>query len=76
MSVGNLGYIDVGDGFGRYCHQHPLSFNLSVGYQQPKDITDIEILSHTSKNSHQDKVTNIYVVRKITTSMLETAYVG
>ena len=38
---------DVGDGFGRFCHQHSLSFN------------NIEILSPTSKNCHQDKVTNI-----------------
>ena len=28
---------DVGDGFGRFCHQHPLSFSSSVGHQHPKD---------------------------------------
>ena len=49
---------DVGDGFG---HQHPLYFNISVGHQHPKDVTDIEILSLTSKNCYQDKVTNIFV---------------
>ena len=62
---------DVGDeicwwqlwdvGFGRFCHQHPLSFNISVGHQHPKDVTNIEILSLTCKNYHQDKVTNIYL---------------
>ena len=62
-----MGYIDVrdkmcwrqlcavGDGFGRFCHQ------ISVGHQQPKDVTNIEILSLTFENCHQDKVTNIFV---------------
>jgi len=26
---------DVGDGFGRFCHQHPLPFNISVGHLSP-----------------------------------------
>ena len=39
---------DVGDGFGCFCRQHPLSLNISVGHQQPKDVTNIEILSPTS----------------------------
>ena len=53
---------DAGDGFGRFCHQHPLSFNISVGQQHPKDVTNIEILSVKSKNCHQyPLVTNIYV---------------
>ena len=52
---------DVGDGFGRFCNQHPLSFYISVGHQQPKDVTTIEILSLTSKNCHQDKVTNSHL---------------
>jgi len=30
---------DVGDGFAGYCQQYPLSFNKSVGQQQPKDVT-------------------------------------
>ena len=55
---------DVGDGFGRFC-QHLLYFNISVGHQQPKDVTNIEILSLTSKNCHQDKVTIIYVAHKM-----------
>ena len=49
---------DVDDGFRRFRHQHPLSFKISVGHQHPKDVTNIEILSLTSKNCHQDKVTN------------------
>ena len=53
--------LDVGDGFGRFCHQHPLSFNINFGHQQPKDVINIEILSLTSKNFHQDKVTNIHL---------------
>ena len=36
---------DVGDGFDRFCHQHLLSFNISVGLQQSKDVTNIEIPS-------------------------------
>ena len=55
---------DVGDGFDRFCHQHPLSFNMTfcnVGQQQPKDVTNIEILSLTSKNCHQDTVTIIHL---------------
>ena len=47
--------------FGHFYHQHHLSFNIGVRRQQPKDVTNIEILSLTSKNCHQDKVTNIYV---------------
>ena len=41
---------DVGDVFRRF-----------VGHQQPIDLTNIEILSRTFKNCHQDKVTNISV---------------
>ena len=41
-----------------------LSFNISVGHQQPKDVTNIEILSLTCDNCHQDKITNIYVAIK------------
>ena len=50
---------DVGDAFDRFRHQHPLSFNISVGHEHPKIVTNIEILSLASKNCHQDKVTNI-----------------
>ena len=45
---------DVGDAFGRFRHQHPLSFNVSLGHQQPKNVTNIEILSLTFKNCHQN----------------------
>ena len=41
---------DVGDGFGYFGHQDPLSFYISVGYQHSKDVTKIEILSAISKN--------------------------
>jgi len=44
---------DVGDGFVCFYHQHPLSFNISIGHQQSKDVTNIEVLSLTSKNCHQ-----------------------
>ena len=53
---------DVGDGFGRFCPQHPLYFIISVGHRQPKDVINIEILSLTSKDCHRDEFTNIYVV--------------
>ena len=44
----------VGDDFRRFCHQHPLSLNINVGHQQSKYVTNIEILSVTSKFCHQD----------------------
>jgi len=50
---------DDDDLFGRFCHQHPLSFNISAGHQHPKDVTNVEILSLTSKNCHQDKVADL-----------------
>ena len=34
---------------------------VNVGHQQPKDVTNIEILSLRSKICHQDKVTNIHL---------------
>ena len=37
-----------------------VSFNISVGYQHSKDVTNIEILSSTPENQHP-LVTNIYV---------------
>ena len=52
---------DLGDGFGRFCHQHPLSYNISFGHQQSKDVNNIEILSLSFKNCHPDKVTNIHL---------------
>ena len=39
-------------------------FNLSVGHQQPRDVTNIEVLLPTSTNCHRDKVTNISVAGK------------
>ena len=33
---------DVGDGFGRFCHQHPLSFNINVNCHQDK-VTNIHL---------------------------------
>ena len=70
------GYIDVGDGYWRrnlfvttlkYWQFWPFSsptssiFNISVGHQQPKDVNNIEILSLTSENCHQDKVVQIFL---------------
>ena len=55
-------FWDVSDGFGRFGHQHPLSFSISVGHQHPKDVISIKTLSTTPENCHQHKVTNIYVV--------------
>ena len=43
---------DVGDGFGDFGHQHPLSFPISVEHQRPK-------MSPTSKNCYQFHVINI-----------------
>ena len=45
-------FWDVGNGFGWFCRQHPLSFSISV-HQHPKDVTNIEILSLTPENCHQ-----------------------
>ena len=39
---------DVGDGFGRSRHQHPLSFYISVEHQHSKDVTNAQKLSLTS----------------------------
>ena len=55
-------FQDFGDGFDRFRHQQPLSFNISVGYQHSKDFTNVEILSATPKNYHQHKAIKIYVV--------------
>ena len=44
---------DIGDGFDHFCHQRPLSFNINVGHQYRKDVTNIEILPPTSQNGHQ-----------------------
>ena len=32
---------DVGDGFDRFRHQHPLFLNISDGHQTSKDVTNI-----------------------------------
>ena len=50
-------FQDVGDSFDRFCHQHFLSFNLSVGHQHPKDVTNIEMPSSSPENSHQHNLT-------------------
>jgi len=55
-------FQDVGVGFGHFGHQHPLSLN--VGYQHPKDVTKILILSPTFLNCHQHhNVTNMTVAK-------------
>ena len=40
------------DGFSRFRHQHPLSFHRRLGYQHPKDITNIEMPSPALNNCH------------------------
>ena len=52
---------DVGDGFGRFCHQHTLSFSISVRHQHLEDITNIKILLPTSESCHQQIVINIHL---------------
>ena len=66
MLVTNVGHEmcwwqlwDVSDGFDLFCHQHPLSFNISVGHQHPKIVTKIK--SPTSTCHQHRPVTNIYV---------------
>ena len=39
--------------FWPFFYQYPLSFSVTVGHQQPKDDTNIEILSLITKNCHQ-----------------------
>ena len=43
---------DVGESFGRFRHQHPISFNIFVGHQHPKYVTNIETLSTTYTCHH------------------------
>ena len=63
--------------FGRFRHQHPVSFNLSVGYQHTKDVTNIVILSSRPKNYQQLKVTStdlspIFMTPQINTNIIVT----
>jgi len=57
---------DVGNAFGYFGHQNPLSLKISVGHQLPKDVTKILImspimkLSRTSSQQHHN-VTNMTV---------------
>jgi len=39
--------------FGLFGQQHSLSFNISIGHQHSKDVTNFEIQSPTSTNRHQ-----------------------
>ena len=41
---------DVGDSFGRFCHQHPLFFNISVWHQHPKIVSKIKSPTSTRDN--------------------------
>ena len=41
---------DIGDGFGHFGHQYPISFYISVEHQHSKDVTNSEILSRKLKN--------------------------
>jgi len=40
----------VGDSFGHFGRQHPLSFYINVGHQHSKDVIKAHILSPTSNN--------------------------
>ena len=40
-------FQDVGDDFGHFGHQHPLSFNINVEHQHSKDVTKILTLLPT-----------------------------
>ena len=52
--MGSWQFQDVGHlrGFGHFGHQHPLSLNISVGGQHPKDVTKVLIRSHCHLRSH------------------------
>ena len=52
--------INVGDGFGHFAHQYPLSFYISAGLQHSKDVTNIHKSSPVFNHHHHD-VTNIKV---------------
>ena len=47
-----FGNIDVGDRFGHFGRQHPLSFYVSAEHQQLKYAKKIEILSPTLSHQH------------------------
>ena len=53
MLVTDVGYEIVSP----IIHQHPLSFNISVGQQHSKDVTNIEIQSPTITNRHFKSLT-------------------
>ena len=58
--------LDVGDKFGRFRHQHPISLIICVGQQHPEDVVNIEILSPTPENCHQHQlVAIIYVANSV-----------
>ena len=38
-------FEDVGDTFGHFGYQHPISLNINIRHQFPKDVTKILILS-------------------------------
>ena len=73
---------DVGNGFSPFRHQHPLSFNISVGYQHPKHVTNIKIPS-TTPNCHQNLCSpelffpkQIIILSPINMSCLNSVEVG
>ena len=60
---------DVGDGFGQFGHQHPLSLYISFGNQHSKDVTNIYKSSATISHQHP-LVTNITVATYTTDTTL------
>ena len=69
-------FRDVGDGFGHFDHQHPLSFYICVEHQHSKYVTNIEIPQPTSTNRHQFKVTNITVTVAIFENHFKSRFYG
>ena len=57
-------FWNIGDGFGRFGHQYPPSFYISVGHQQSKDVINTQKLSSTLSHQHPF-VTNIHVAASL-----------
>ena len=58
----NLTFLwDIGGCLGGFRHQHPPSFNFSVGHQHSEDVTNMETLSPTHI-CDQNVCTKMYVI--------------
>ena len=56
--------------FGHFGHQHPLSLNISVGYQDLNSVANILKLSSTVSHQHHD-VTNMTVTGQNDAAMMQ-----